>query len=445
MFILMLTLMTLCVANVNAQVTIGSENPPHSGAVLDLQSGLGLKLPTVELGDVTVFQLLEEGDTEIETATGLMVYNSSDETIGGNGKGIYVWTGKWVSAGKSAPVETSVTNINITSADYATELKASGVGSTLQLTAEVLPVDADNKTVTWTQVYNPATTAGKVTIDATGLVTGIKAGNVTVRVAATDGSGVYRDIALIVKPSSLVTNVTITTANTAPSVELNSQLQLIATVAPLTAQPIVLWTTTDPSIAVVDATNGIVTPRSTGSTDIVATAIDGSNSSGNITITVTSPLLLPTTPAVISGETYQTVVVAGKTWTVEPMRHGTARWYEYSGDDSKPAYYYSYDQAQEVCTDGFRLPTESDAAAFINYVNIISGSLRSTISRPETLTGERNSVRFLGWGEFQTLWFIPVSPISDTRYYHIPTAGKLDIGTSGNWPSFGLPVRCMHD
>jgi hypothetical protein len=94
LFVLFLMIVgTVCV---NAQVTIGSNNVPHKGAVLDLsQVGeLGLLLPRIELTDVSKFQL---SDVDKEKADGMLVYNTGKNTIGGNGViGLYAWDGsKW--------------------------------------------------------------------------------------------------------------------------------------------------------------------------------------------------------------------------------------------------------------------------------------------------------------------------------------------------------------
>jgi uncharacterized protein (TIGR02145 family) len=93
--ILLLFILFLGTISMNAQVTIGADNAPHPGAVLDLQSSKGLKLPTVALSDVNVFQLSSASDAA--TATSMMVYNTNEEIAGGQGSGIYVWNGsKWV-------------------------------------------------------------------------------------------------------------------------------------------------------------------------------------------------------------------------------------------------------------------------------------------------------------------------------------------------------------
>ena len=82
---------------VNAQVTIGTTNDPHAGAVLDLQStNKGLLLPNVSLEKVSKFQLAT--DAEAASGVGMMVYNTNADMESG-GVGVYVWDGaKWTQA-----------------------------------------------------------------------------------------------------------------------------------------------------------------------------------------------------------------------------------------------------------------------------------------------------------------------------------------------------------
>ena len=63
---------------------------------------------------------------------------------------------------------------------------------TLQMIATVLPVDATNMNVTWSIM--PGTGTG--TISATGLLTAISDGTVTVRATAQDGTGIYDELEL---------------------------------------------------------------------------------------------------------------------------------------------------------------------------------------------------------------------------------------------------------
>ncbi|MDR0680299.1 MAG: hypothetical protein LBG15_00380 [Dysgonamonadaceae bacterium] len=90
---LVLMLLFLSVASMKARVTIGSDQDPHSGAVLDLSKvkgqNLGLLLPRISLENVTDWQLKGSSDNGL----GMLVYNINPNTIGGNGSaGIYIWT-----------------------------------------------------------------------------------------------------------------------------------------------------------------------------------------------------------------------------------------------------------------------------------------------------------------------------------------------------------------
>lgn len=100
----------LCgISNVaNAQVRIGTLDPPHSAAVLDLSViksndtdvELGLLLPHVALKSVDEFQL-ECEECNLSAATGMLVYNTSKATEGAKGlTGQFVWNGaKWLPVG----------------------------------------------------------------------------------------------------------------------------------------------------------------------------------------------------------------------------------------------------------------------------------------------------------------------------------------------------------
>jgi uncharacterized protein (TIGR02145 family) len=97
---LMLTLVIISAASVNAQVLIGENaaNAPHAGAILELSpvagTNLGLLLPNVALSNnATEFALGSSVNEDQTTATGMIVYNTADVL---NGPGLYVWDGsKW--------------------------------------------------------------------------------------------------------------------------------------------------------------------------------------------------------------------------------------------------------------------------------------------------------------------------------------------------------------
>jgi uncharacterized protein (TIGR02145 family) len=93
----------VCTVNISAQVNIGTIDPPHAAAVLDLSQKeaaapyRGLLLPRVSLTDPDVFQLITDADdTQKSEAAGMVVYNFS-QCDGKFAKGVYAWTGtKWV-------------------------------------------------------------------------------------------------------------------------------------------------------------------------------------------------------------------------------------------------------------------------------------------------------------------------------------------------------------
>lgn len=85
-------LLLISMVSLNAQVTIGDNTDPHSGALLELKGDKGLLLPRVSLDNARVFQLSEDA----ATAEGTMVYNTNADIEGGYGVGLYVWEGnKW--------------------------------------------------------------------------------------------------------------------------------------------------------------------------------------------------------------------------------------------------------------------------------------------------------------------------------------------------------------
>ena len=85
--------------SLQAQITIGTNNDPHTGAVLDLQSSnMGLLLSRVALKENPTWFALDFGAAEDTVAVklaaeGMLVYNIADVQ---SGEGLYVWDGeKW--------------------------------------------------------------------------------------------------------------------------------------------------------------------------------------------------------------------------------------------------------------------------------------------------------------------------------------------------------------
>ena len=152
------------------------------------------------------------------------------------------------------------------------------VGESKAITATVKPDDATNKALTWTS--SDETVA---TVDATGKVTGKKIGTATITATAQDGSGVSGSCTVTVL--SAVKTVTVTPANL--TLGKNKSYTLTATVD---AQPGtdtgVTWTSSDTTIATVDATGKVTATDKVGTVTITATSKADPAKKGTCTVKV---------------------------------------------------------------------------------------------------------------------------------------------------------------
>ncbi|MFA5942467.1 MAG: Ig-like domain-containing protein [Candidatus Paceibacterota bacterium] len=155
---------------------------------------------------------------------------------------------------------------------------------------------------TWAS-SNPAV----ATVDATGLVTAVGAGSATI--TATSGA---------LNGTSVITVTAVTTTDTitpaTASVVLNATTQLSASTldqfgAVITPAPAIVWTSSNPLVATVDA-NGLVTGVALGTANI--NAASGALISASATVTVvavpqvlTSVAVTPATASIITGATQQ--------------------------------------------------------------------------------------------------------------------------------------------
>lgn len=152
------------------------------------------------------------------------------------------------------------------------------VGETYQLTANVLPSNATDKSVIWSCEDNSV-----VTVSSTGLVTTVGLGSTTVKCIASDGSGVTATCVFDVIAKK-VNEIALST--TAFTIEAGRSQQLTATILPLDAtDKTVIWGSSDESVAQV-STSGMVTALSPGASTIVCRAMDGSGVVGKCIVTV---------------------------------------------------------------------------------------------------------------------------------------------------------------
>ncbi|UXX79142.1 Ig-like domain-containing protein [Reichenbachiella carrageenanivorans] len=82
-------------------------------------------------------------------------------------------------------VQSEIVAIEVESISVTPSEVTLAIGLTKQLTAALLPIDADDKTVTWS-----SSNSGLATVSASGLVTGVALGEVTITATAHDGTGI---------------------------------------------------------------------------------------------------------------------------------------------------------------------------------------------------------------------------------------------------------------
>ena len=139
------------------------------------------------------------------------------------------------------------------------------VGGNETLVATILPENATNKKVTW-----KSSNAAVATVDATGKVTAVKAGEATITVTTDDGA---KTAACKVTVTMPVSGVTLN--KTALTLNIGANETLTATVAPADAtNKKVTWKSSDATVATVDA-NGKVTGVKAGEATITVTTDDG--------------------------------------------------------------------------------------------------------------------------------------------------------------------------
>lgn len=152
--------------------------------------------------------------------------------------------------------------------------------------AEVCPLDADCREVTW-HSENPSVANVNA---STGYIHANATGTTKIYATATDGSECSDYLTVTVSNTVPVASITLNRSNI--SLEECGSTSLFATVCPENASnKNVNWTSSDSSVATV-SDSGLVTAVSIGSAIITATAADGSGHCDCCTVTVTESILV---------------------------------------------------------------------------------------------------------------------------------------------------------
>ncbi|PJI09331.1 MULTISPECIES: Ig-like domain-containing protein [Clostridium] len=144
-------------------------------------------------------------------------------------------------------------------------------GNTDQLTAKVTPDDTTNKAVKWT-----SSDKSIATVDENGKITAVKEGTATITATTQDGSNLSSSCTVTVAGAT-----TISLNKTSDLIDIGGNDTLTATVNP--ANIGVTWSSSDSSIATVDA-NGNVKGISAGTAVITVATADGKKVSCTVTV-----------------------------------------------------------------------------------------------------------------------------------------------------------------
>ena len=182
-----------------------------------------------------------------------------------------------VPAFKTKPI--NVTGVTLDKSTLSLE-----EGTTGNLVATVAPSTASDKTVTFA-----SSDAEVATVDNTGKVTAVKAGNADITVTTKDGNKTAKCTLTVTAKQIPVTGVTLDKSTL--SLEVGATETLNATIAPSDASyKAVRFTSSDEAIATVDD-NGLVTAVAPGSADITVESIENGSKTAKCAVTVTEPVV----------------------------------------------------------------------------------------------------------------------------------------------------------
>ena len=405
---------------VSAQVTIGTNNDPHAGAVLDLQStSKGLLLPRISLTNVTTFTLDEKGADTAATAKGMVVYNTNANITGGAGVGVYVWDGaKWTTVGgtNNVAVDKSKLLTLVTTASQYISREAEYIPETFTL---------------FEDAYNAAlaalasSTATQSEVDAAWS-------------ALAEAIMNLQSKPVVV----LVNSITITGSATAT---VSTPVTMTADVLPSNAaNKTITWSKVSGTAATI-STSGVLTPTAAGTVTVRATASDGSGvNSANYTVTVTAAKNPDdTVDEKIGNNTYKTYDYNGTVWMVENSMEGTSSAQMYNNNASQVnGYYYTYTQAAGACPEGWHLPTTiywNNLLAWVNANKSHNAAKWWITDTGSAFAGYRSSDdTWSNWGTHGYWWGAGAS----NQGCYANTGGMYGPGTgAGHWFS----VRCVQD
>ena len=231
---------------------------------------------TIEAGDMTQISAIIEPANATNRD---LIWTSSDSSIAvvnnrGVVKGIKPGTVTITAKTKDGKVVATTTiTVNpkspdqIESLSFAQDKVSVKKGETTNLIVTVKPSELSSSKLTW-----KSSDASIATVDANGVVTGIKPGKVTITVTSSNGKTATCEVT-VTEDTVLVEEIILTPEEDTISVGSTTQVNAVIKPANATNRNLV-WTCSDESKAIVDA-NGVVTGIKSGTVTITAKTEDG--------------------------------------------------------------------------------------------------------------------------------------------------------------------------
>jgi hypothetical protein len=253
------------------------------------------------------------------------------------------------------------------------------------------------------------------------------------------GAGVYfwngnNWQAVVVAITKKVTALTITPATA--SVAVSNNLPLVATITPADAtNQTLIWSSSNPAIATVDAATGIVRGVVAGTATITARTMDGSNVSGTKSVTVYAGAGTVT----FGSNTYRTYTYPGTigTWMVQNSKEGKV----VAQNAGWERYYYRDSTKTTACPSGWALPTIAQLTQMFEYlINSATQSEYNDWLDPYCMTG----VCYAGtWTPSETIISGGYHSSDPRLEVQCELGNRKPYWTGGpSVNAFGLVVRC---
>jgi len=159
------------------------------------------------------------------------------------------------------------------------------VGDQLQLSASILPLNTTIPRVAWGVNFTVL-----ASIDQEGVLTATKAGIVTAKATAWDGSGVYGTRTVVIL-NKLAETLEISAAGDADSLFVDESLQFTAVISPENTTDKTLTWSVNPSELATISSDGLLSPKASGMVKVKATANDGSGIADSLEIKIVNRLV----------------------------------------------------------------------------------------------------------------------------------------------------------